>query len=334
MTGRFGKFFGDRIAKLRKNYFFANKIYLLFILMFVSVESFFLGFISFAGYIFIYLINVLKAKLPIEVKGDFNKKVLTYKIIDDIDLKLDLWYPIEEKPSYPLVLFAHGGGWISGARNQPKNISWCKFLARSGFIVASIDYRLGYKNSMKDILSDYEDSLEFLKNKALELRIDKSKILLMGLSAGGHLSLLYAAYFTQKRDAYKMEGIKGVVSYYAPADLLDIFSDEAPSIFARVATITTLKENPKNKDTYLRYSPLMRIGKRMVPVLIVHGKQDNVVPFSSSVKLASKLKEYNLKYKMFVHPKGGHGFEVVLRDIRTVNILKSTVKWMKSITSS
>lgn len=322
MAGKFKQYW--------KRFFFANKIYLVILLGLVFVENFFLGFISFIGYLFIFLINILKARLPIEVKGNFNRNTLVYKRVDDIELKMDLWYPLEDKNSYPLVLFAHGGGWLSGTRNQPKNSSWCRFLAKSGFVVASIDYRYGYKNNMGDILRDYGDSLVFIKENSETLKIDTKRILLMGLSAGGYLSLMYGAYYTQKRNRDKMEGIRGIVSYYAPADLLDVFTREAPSLFAKVATLTTLKTNPKNKDAYLRYSPLERISKRMVPTLIVHGKQDLVVPFGSSVKLAAKLKENGLNYKMLVHPKGGHGFEVVLRDIRTVNILKSTVRWMKS----
>ncbi len=47
---------------------------------------------------------------------------------------------------------------------------------------------------MEDILLDYTDALEYVKENSDELSIDKNNIVLMGLSAGGHLSLLYSTY--------------------------------------------------------------------------------------------------------------------------------------------
>jgi acetyl esterase/lipase len=259
-----------------------------------------------------------------------------YKKASTYQLKLDIWYPNEKKDIYPVVFFAHGGGWLSGFRNQPNNVSWSKFLASKGFAVVSIDYRYGLNNMMDDILSDYSDALEFIRENAMEFKLDSDKIVLMGLSAGGHLSLLYASYYTYglKKDEVneKMKGIKGVIAFYSPSDLKDIFEKDNKSLFARFATMTTLKGIPKEiGDVYDYYSPINWISSKMLPTFLAHGKMDDVVSFTSSIKLAKKFKEKGVPYKFFVHKKGNHTFEFILKDFQTVRILENTANFLKGL---
>ena len=345
-----------KIEKMKNSIFFVNKLYLVILFLLMAVTDGTLAFYSFLSYVFIYLWNVLTARLPIDNKGKYEYVTRIYKSVEDIELKVDIWYPNHYKETYPLVVFAHGGGWISGFRNQPNNISWCKYLAANGFAVASIDYRFGIKNDMQDILSDYDHALGYLRDHAIELKLCPKKIVLMGLSAGGHLSLLYSAYYSYKRDNNRLKGICGVVAYYSPSDLSDLLSSESRSLFARFATIATLKEKSERslKKTYKAtrmkpdmkfkknagqeqelnlqyYSPINWISKRMLPVLMVHGKNDSVVPFSSSVKLAGKLKKSGVLYKLLVHPKGDHCFEVNSKDLHTIKILRTTIKWINAL---
>ncbi|QQY78967.1 acetyl esterase/lipase [Keratinibaculum paraultunense] len=316
--------------KLKMSYFIANKIYLFLIFILLSIEDLTLGLYYFLLSIIIYVWKIFTSKVPIEVDGEFRNKTYVYKKANNKELKLDIWYPNSNKNKYPLVFFCHGGGWISGFRNQPNNISWCKYLASKGLAVVSIDYRYGYKNTMEDILSDYNDALNYVKNNSEMLSIDKNNIVLMGLSAGGHLSLLYSTYYTYIEDKDKMSGIKAVVAYYAPSDLKDIFVSENKSIFAKFATKQTLKGSPtKKEEIYDYYSPINWVSPNMVPTLLAHGKLDVTVPFKSSVNFAKKLKKYNIKYAFLVHKKGGHSFDTKLKDITTINILERTIRYIK-----
>ncbi len=246
-------------------------------------------------------------------------------------LKLDIWYPKKKKHVYPLIFFAHGGGWISGFRNQLKNVSWCKFLASKGLATATIDYRFAMLNSMEDILQDYTDALNFVKENAIKLEIDKNDIVLMGLSAGGHLALLYTSYYSFLKQSQKLEGIKGVCAYYSPSNLRDLFGKEQKSLFARFAAMATLKGSPNKKPVqYSYYSPIQWISERMIPTLLVHGKKDIIVPCTSSINLLKKLKSKKVPCKLLLHKEGCHGFEVHLNDFETIKILEKTVKFMKS----
>lgn len=320
--------------KLKSSFLYVNKIYLFIIFILVSFVDFTLGIYYFLLTLIIYLVKVLKAHVPIETDKTFIKKTYTYKETDKQNLKVDIWYPLNSKKlKYPLVFFCHGGGWISGFRNQPNNVSWCKYLASKGLAVCSIDYRYGFKNNMDDILSDYTDALKFVKNNCEKLRIDKKNIVLMGLSAGGHLSLLYSTYHTFMGNFKNMEGIKGVVAYYSPSDLKDIFISENKSVFAKFAIKKTLKTDlEEGENIYNYYSPINWVSEKMIPCLIVHGKLDTVVPFKSSVKLSKAFKKYNIYYEFLIHNKGEHSFDTKYKDFTTVNILEKTARFIKRLT--
>lgn len=318
---------------IKKSYFVVNKMHLFIIFALLSVVDLTLGFYYFVISMAIYIYKIFTSRLPLEPKNKYNYKTYSYKYSKKKTLKMDIWYPQKgEYKKNPLVFFAHGGGWISGFRNQPNNVSWCKYLASKGFCVASIDYRYGFKNSMLDLLSDYTDALNYIKTNSMELNIDKNNIVLMGLSAGGHLSLLYSTYNTFAENKNNMEGIKGVIAYYSPSDLNDLFIRDTKSIFARFATKRTLKGEPiDKKEIYDFYSPINWISSRMVPCLIVHGKKDTTVPFSSSINLMKKLKENNVNCKLLVHKNGGHSFDTKLNDWTTMNILENTTRFIKKL---
>jgi dipeptidyl aminopeptidase/acylaminoacyl peptidase len=152
----------------------------------------------------------------------------------------------------------------------------------------------------------------------------------MGLSAGGHLALSYAALNSHDKNSEALEGIKGVVAYYSPSDLRDLFSADHRSLFARLGAGTALKTLPGlDEETYRRYSPISWFTERMVPVMAVHGRADETVPYSSSVKMIRRLKVLGVKCRFLVHKTGGHGFEVRRKDYRTTRILEETVHFMR-----
>lgn len=321
-------------SKLKGSFFFVNKIYLFLIFIGLFLSDVTLGLYYFILSIIVYLWKTVTSKVPMSTPGEIHKETYTYKKTGDRDLLLDIYYPTE-KPlrEYPFIYFSHGGGWISGFRNQPNNVSWCKFLAAKGFAVASIDYRYGYRNDMSDILSDYTDGLKYIKKNAKKLKIDRSKIVLMGLSAGGHLALLYSTYHTFMKNSKPMEGIKSVVAYYPPSNLSDLFSSDNKSIFAKFAARRTLNGRPTEvKEIYDYYSPINYISESMIPTLIAHGKLDNTVPFQSSINFIKKLDYYNVDHTFLVHKYGDHSFDTNLSDYSTISILDKTVRYIRKST--
>ncbi len=293
--------------------------FLLFVfIFFVTINNFFIGLLLFAFANIKLIRRSVFGRLPCKISKDISKGPFSHTYTRR--LKLDLYYPSKKEAPFPLVIFAHGGGWITGFKRQPNNISWYRFLNSQGFAVASIEYRKASYAKIDDIISDYSQAIEFLRENASQLGLDSNKVILMGLSAGGHLALYYAARKSFLNSLSK--SIKAVVAFYAPCDLSDLLSEEVTSFFARFALVTTVKTLPsRNSAICAHYSPITWVNSSMPPVFLVHGLRDSVVPAKSSIKMYVKLRKFNVKAVLRVHPKGDHGFEFVRGDAFTYKIL-------------
>jgi len=304
------------------------KFFLYLFSLFIAFGNFFIFLIVFLMLNTPIIRKSIFGRLPTDSKEFRKRNVIKYRETFEYlpGLLLDIFYPSSlesmnrTQSIKGVVLFAHGGGWISGYRRQPNNVSWYRYLVNKGFIVATIDYERGYKAGIEKLISELIVALNFLKGHLSSRFGFERKISLMGLSAGGHLALLAASRIPEEVDS--------VVAYYSPCDLLDIWN--STSLFARLSAATTLKRLPYiDRSVYERYSPINNISPVFPRTLLVHGLKDSVVPYISSLKMFKKLKELNVKTKLLLHPKGEHGFEFVLRDSKTVDIIEKTAKFLE-----
>ncbi len=91
----------------------------------------------------------------------------------------------------PAILHIHGGGMISG---RAKNLTpFCQDLAaRFDCLVVNVDYRLAPETPFPGPLEDLYAALKWLHDDAEALGVDRSRIAVMGESAGGGLAALLA----------------------------------------------------------------------------------------------------------------------------------------------
>ena len=141
---------------------------------------------------------------------------------------LDIYIPASAKGKVPLVVFIHGGGWISNDKYadmgyMPNTIA---AMLNNGMAVASIDYRFATQAVFPAILQDCNKAVSFLYDNAGKYNLDKNKIALMGFSAGGHLASLMGTSQNNKvsnfyfPNTYRPIRYKAVVDFYGPTDLV------------------------------------------------------------------------------------------------------------------
>ena len=116
---------------------------------------------------------------------------------------LDFYQAASDKP-VPLLFFIHGGGWMNGDKANPDFLAKC---LESGISVVSINYRLIPDVSadksvppVKACLDDSARALQFVRSKAVEWKIDKTRIGGCGGSAGG-FNTLWLAFHPDMADA-------------------------------------------------------------------------------------------------------------------------------------
>jgi len=94
-------------------------------------------------------------------------------------------------PGLPVLLFAHGGGYVLGSLDSHDRI--CRLLAeRSGAAVLAVDYRLAPENKFPAALEDMEAALKWLQVAGATRGLDPRRIAMAGDSAGGNITLATA----------------------------------------------------------------------------------------------------------------------------------------------
>jgi acetyl esterase/lipase len=236
-------------------------------------------------------------------------------------LLLDVYLLRQEKnitgAKYPLLVWIHGGGFAVGDKDSTENFA--ALVASKGFVVAPINYRLGWTQNKKDAckgdtlqaneaiyraIQDARAALRFLVANADKYSVDTNWIFLGGASAGA-VTTLGVAYYTQQ-----------TIDYYLP------------HISARLGP---LDEGNSLTNTYTIKglismwgainSPDLINKSNAKPTIFFHGTNDKVVPFNTdhfykctnfpdsygSQPLYNKLISLGVPALAQIKPGGGHG---------------------------
>ncbi|SDS65913.1 pectinesterase family protein [Gramella sp. MAR_2010_147] len=114
---------------------------------------------------------------------------LVYKTIEERELKADIYIPNNgESREYPAVLMIHGGGWLTGSKENQRVMA--QHLAMNGYTAVTAAYRLGTEAEYPAGVLDLKDAIKWIRENAKEFKIDKNKIAVLGASAGAQLATL------------------------------------------------------------------------------------------------------------------------------------------------
>jgi acetyl esterase/lipase len=222
----------------------------------------------------------------------------TYASYSDALLQLDLYRAGESGKAVFVVI--HGGAWRSGDRLQAPRLNG--ELARRGYNVVSIDYRLAPAHPFPAALEDVTRAIAWIKDNATLLDVDASRIVLFGRSAGGHLALL-AAYTLND------PAIRGAVSYYGPADLR--WGWDNPSnprvIDSRLMLGDFLGGTPAERGSTFDQASPVNFTRSAVPTLLVHGDMDEMVSSEHAVRVAAGLSRNGVRHVFVRLPWATHG---------------------------
>jgi acetyl esterase/lipase len=201
------------------------------------------------------------------------------------------------------VIVVHGGGWDSGERNELAHFN--HWLARLGYAVAAIDYRLAPKTIWPAQRDDVLAALAFLKGNAARLGLDPARFVLFGRSAGGNIaeSVAYGA---------GDPAIRGVIAFYAPADLHFAwqYSREDDILKSPLLMRQFIGGPPDTaRAAFDNASPYFHVTPAIPPTLLVHGYLDTLVWHRQSERLAERLKESKVPHVFVSLPWATHAFE-------------------------
>lgn len=224
------------------------------------------------------------------------------------DLKMDLIYPEDKTKKYPCVVWICGGAWIRMDRSA--HTAYLAELARSGFVVASVEYRTSNEGCFPIQLQDVKAGIRYLKAQSGRYNIDTERFGVMGESAGGYLAAMAAladdsAYDVGAFTEFSSK-VQAACPWYPAADLTG-FPYPSPLEAAASMESLLLGKNVKlNKEEALAVSPVSLAAKDAPPFLIIHGDNDHTVPFAQGEALHDRLEAAGADVKLLVLEGSDH----------------------------
>ena len=213
------------------------------------------------------------------------------------DLKLYVMYPYGEKPekNLPTIVFFFGGGWVSG--DVQAFAMQGMYFAQRGMTVVLADYRTKnkYGTTPDACVEDAKSVMRYVKKNADRLKIDTSRLVASGGSAGGHLAAAVAL----------LDG------FNAPGDDLSV-SPVPTALVLFNPVINNSSEGgygyDRVKDYYLEFSPYHNIRAGAPPTLFMVGTEDHLIPVSTATAYAEKMKSVGSRCDLELYEGAGHGF--------------------------
>jgi acetyl esterase/lipase len=246
------------------------------------------------------------------------RKNLVYKHSAYTDLKMDVYAPagaqrIEGKPA---VIFIHGGRIPANLRTTPKDwgayVSLGELVAASGFVGITFNHRFYSWNSFGDSQSDVLDLISYVRNNARTLGVNKDRIVLWAVSAGG----IFLSQTLREPPPY----ISCIVGYYAA---LDLQTERA----AAPADISN--------ETLREYSPIYHLEQsnaKIPPMFIARAGLDAAGLNDGLDRFVQVALRKNVTLDLANHANGHHGFDVEDNNDRSREIIKRTIEFIKTHT--
>ncbi len=215
------------------------------------------------------------------------------------------YYPAENKTSDVAVVIFPGGAYACRAPHEGQG--YAEYLNSIGIDAFVCGYRVTPHHFPLELL-DARRAVRTVRYHAEKFGINKSKVLVMGSSAGGSLTSLISTY-TKPIDFEGVDDIdkedflpNGQILCYPVITLTDKRYTHWGSV------VNLLGED--NLDFANELTPEKNVTETTPPAFIWHTAEDNGVNVINSYLYATALREKNVPVEMHIFPFGGHGLGV------------------------
>jgi len=217
------------------------------------------------------------------------KRICDIAYIDDGNKYhlLDVYYPENYNKNMPVIIDVHGGGWMYG--DKELNKIYCLNLAKRGFVVFNMSYRLVPEVTVNEEIQDVMSALKYIKEHLNDYPCDNEHIMLTGDSAGGQL----ASYASVLLTSEKLRTVFDVVNPDMTIDFLVLTSPVSymnDKSLMKIYTTAMWGKDYKLKPTYpyMNFDQIISFGK--LPKTVVVSSSGDTVALAPCKKIVSDLR--------------------------------------------
>ncbi len=227
-----------------------------------------------------------------EIFSEVEVTTVTYS--EENNLQMDIYQPVGDiETSRPLIIFAHGGTFIFGSKNNSTAVEFCEAFAKRGYVTASINYRLAgdivgflqqftfYQNTntaYEVVLSatmDGKAAIRYFRKNFFENNnsygIDPNQIWAGGNSAGGVLFLHAGHVLSVDEFVGPLDSYRAAIAQEIFNDLGGIEGNSGNSGYSSSLSGVISLAGALHRSEY--------VGQNDIPVVFCHGDADNTVPY-------------------------------------------------------
>ena len=264
---------------------------------------------------------------------------------DSTGPSLDIFLPADMEPgeSLPVVVWVHGGAWISGCK---ENVApYLEILAAHGYAVVGVGYSISPEASYPQALIELNSALGYLRERAGEFGFDPERIVLAGDSAGAQLAAQLALTITDP-DYAELTGLvpaaapkhlRGTLLFCGVYDLnaMALLTGPLGWGFRTVLWAYTGAKDWTATEAAAHMSILDHVGPDFPPTYISGGNGDYLTEHQS-IPLAARLQELGVPVISRFWPKDhrpalGHEYQFKLQLPEARSVLAETVDFVYAV---
>lgn len=237
-----------------------------------------------------------------------------------------LYYEPKNITSDKVIVWVHGGGWNAGSPKSFDFVGQC--IAKHGYRFLSLGYRLSPKNKypcqIEDVCKGYCAAVDFMITK----KINHTKIVISGPSAGAHLSsILCYSQKVQKEFNVDLSSVIGFIGVGGPY----CFSEKDSLSVRLLLNQLFAKDYDRTQG-----EPCALMTKSDIPVLLIQSKHDGLISYScaeefykKAISLGNSCELYSVTDKRDTHSWYTAGMFLETRE--TNRGLDKFFSWIESL---
>jgi acetyl esterase len=281
----------------------------------------------------ISLIDTFGIGLPRQASPDDEA---TYTTFEGQPLRLSIYRHGGSGSHAPVLVYLHGGGWVSGDRSE--HSTDMRWFAEQGWLVVSVDYTLSSADHhLWDVTQDQIGcAVGWVVDNATRYGGDPTRLSLTGDSAGGNLAIntayLSVAGRLNSSCGGTMPKVGAVAVMYPVVDAAGTYANRDPTSGATARgglgayTGGTPQQFP---DRYASISSATHITAAAPPTLIVLGESDHLVPVDGAYRLTEQARAAGVDVELVAVPYADHVFDGRRGSIGQQAYRQLTAHWLR-----
>ena len=231
------------------------------------------------------------------MKMDLWPNGATYNSTDKEDkAEMTVYLPDAKKATGRAVVCCPGGGYTHLAMDHEGH-QWATFFNNQGIALIVVKYRMPHGNPMIPV-SDAEQAIKTVRRNAVEWHIDRTKVGIMGFSAGGHLASTIATRPTG-------DAAPNFQILFYPVITMDPSFTHKGSHDNLLGTDHSKKEM---KRLEADYSNDLQVNRTTPRAFIALSDDDKAVPAANGFSYYEQLYKHDVPASIHIYPSGGHGW--------------------------